>query len=1687
MTRTALGWALLAAWWAPAGLVQGQAVLWLEAEDYTRAEGTVQQIEPATGDYGPMARAEASGQRFLRMAPGSSLTLGPAVVAAAGTRTAWVRAFPMPGRRVTLAVDGVDLGTTPGEADTAVLVWHRIGALPLAPGEHTLGLRAAEGNTGLAYVDAVALLADAGAIPYGNTPDQVLRGEAAPRLAEDFSAESLAALQENWTVLPPPGADALVEMAPGEDDGAIHIHNGAGGPYSLISRRPVQARGGDQISLRLRVRKRTLSEALSVSLAGVGTFAPQLYKHYTDYEYTWLVPPGMAGPVLVRIDGRAGGDTYISRLEVFRPEPPLSSFQTGLFIGRLDNHREGRLFEIERYVVNTEAFSAEADEDGDGLWSLCRLSQAENEPRFSRGTCLKSDSVSRDRDRPEDGCPPLHVRVGPLEPGPFQVYLSAPGRAIAFSRDGAAWQRLPGNAPAFLGRMTVVEPWFEFWLDDRFAEPANPGPAYADFIRFMPVEDPACTMAPAPAPGAPARGSVEVRRVSLTVANRGPSPRVREPVLSGVPVPMGELSAPGHARLLDGSGAEVPCRVTSTGLWPDGSVKWLLLDFQADAAPGETAAFTLEYGNAVAPRPPAAGLSARREGSTLLVQTGPARFLFAPEEGRPFEAFLEGASSPSCSLEGRVAAADGREWALSAARDVAVTLEEESPFRAVVRLRGRFGDAKGAGPVGFDHRVHLFAGRAEALLEYGFLLHAEEETLALRLVRVQLRGPAAGTARFLPSPGKAVEAPAAQGATLLQTGRNPYGNRYGFPFTVTSGAGARLAEGERAAGVLRVEGAGPVLVAVPCFWEQYPKALSCDAGGVCVDLWPDAPGLAPFTAHAGSGKSHRIGVSLLPETSPERWLDPLFAAAGPEWYCGSGAFEGMAPRRAGQYPEYEAVVDAAFEAMMAERAGFGLENWGDVWQEGYVAGARTWSNQEWDWANSWAIPFVRTGDRRYLDYAWEAARHFADVDCIHDHRDPSWVGGSWMHAHTSLVGHQLEPPNFSHAGWVEGMLNVYHLTGDRRGLEASLGIADWIARHAPQREELPASGPPYNLQIQRPAGWPLTTLCLVYRETWRPEYLQTARRIVDYARRCQDPERGAWDAQVGHEVPYRGGCVFAYTLLRGLRLYADLTGEKRAQEDYVRAARWILCELWRPGHRYLYEQCPLHEPGTRVPFLLSEMAGYATRLSGDPLFAALGRDALRFNTAPAQAPAVIAAARRSQWANGILTQAPRLIWDWERTGLEAPPEVTLAPEAAEGTAEVPIERPGSVRVRLRNGSALPLEGLALSCMVRGDWRAEALSWPPRLEAGAEALIELRCQAPPPVMQYALQNDRAHVHLLARYRLGDATCVTWGAVPLRIAQALAVSPGWALAVKPGTSAEVVLEAADGVAARPVFEARAVSDVPGLSVSVSDITAAAPGKARLRVAAAAAPGTAPAAGSVTIEVRSGPRRASVSLDAGIGRFRALMVESPAAGEWRHPFEVLHRYPGIAVEYMPPMDLPRRFPDTAQAIAARWETVILGDTGAGAAAFSTAQLQALADFVLAGGGLMTIGGAKCYTAGGYHRTPLAAVLPVDLTDGSYESGPAPVRVLRPGLRFFEGYEPVFPAFGARQRLQAGAGAEVVAEFGDGMPFMVLGTAGKGRVLCLAAIWNHASGSAFREWREYGRFIGRCVRWTAGDLQAE
>jgi len=128
------------------------------------------------------------------------------------------------------------------------------------------------------------------------------------------------------------------------------------------------------------------------------------------------------------------------------------------------------------------------------------------------------------------------------------------------------------------------------------------------------------------------------RRVKLRLTERAGIARRAEPVTAGIPIPRGELtSAPSARLLLDGR--EVPAQFRAAGLWrPGESVKWLLVDFQADLAPGASADCVLEYGEGVVTRArPRGAVEIRSDERKFEVLTGAASFWISRRRFSLFE------------------------------------------------------------------------------------------------------------------------------------------------------------------------------------------------------------------------------------------------------------------------------------------------------------------------------------------------------------------------------------------------------------------------------------------------------------------------------------------------------------------------------------------------------------------------------------------------------------------------------------------------------------------------------------------------------------------------------------------------------------------------------------------------------------------------------------------------------------------------------------------------------------------------------------------------------------------------------------------------------------------------------------------------------------------------------------------
>ena len=116
----------------------------------------------------------------------------------------------------------------------------------------------------------------------------------------------------------------------------------------------------------------------------------------------------------------------------------------------------------------------------------------------------------------------------------------------------------------------------------------------------------------------------------------GWGPRRRaEPITIGVPLPEGAAVEPHDLRMTDPGGHPQALQVAVLDRWPDGSIRWALIDSRVDTVDGAPTEARLEWGR-FAPVPTASGLSARDTATGVELVTGAATFRFAIGHAFPF-------------------------------------------------------------------------------------------------------------------------------------------------------------------------------------------------------------------------------------------------------------------------------------------------------------------------------------------------------------------------------------------------------------------------------------------------------------------------------------------------------------------------------------------------------------------------------------------------------------------------------------------------------------------------------------------------------------------------------------------------------------------------------------------------------------------------------------------------------------------------------------------------------------------------------------------------------------------------------------------------------------------------------------------------------------------------------------------
>lgn len=717
----------------------------------------------------------------------------------------------------------------------------------------------------------------------------------------------------------------------------------------------------------------------------------------------------------------------------------------------------------------------------------------------------------------------------------------------------------------------------------------------------------------------------EAGEIALTVAEPSGVARSDWPVTSGVPLAQGELRSHLQTALFDADGQEIPLQTEVLARWPDGTIRWLLLDFQVDVAAGQLQQFLLRYGPPVhrsaMPHPPLVISRASHEYPiTPRLETGPLRIQLSADRFRLLDAIwldLDGDgrfSDVERMTDERstgivLVAADGKRHRADLSL-ATWTIEQHGPLRACVRIEGRHGAKDGSTMFRYIVRLHVFRGQPFLKFDYTFLNDYQDALMAKFDAIEIVCSTKDGGDQFL------LNGEQSKASRLYQIDDRQ--------FQISGRASSGRAPGWAAVATPR----GGLAAGVREFWQNWPKSLEVKPGELRIGLCPDFPkgqydgrplleevkhhyylrdGV--YSLKIGAARTHQVWFTFFPGEPQAGKLaeffraieKPLLAQCRPEHICSTGTLGDCPPYDAKKYKGYDALLDAMFQKHLDDQENIrenGMLNFGDWYHVDKFGGG--WANQEYDTSHCFFVQYLRSGDRRYFDRARQGAEHLMDVDVLHavnrhihgldGHGQPQ-PGHIWTHSvgHTGgyYEGAALKAPIWYQRGllqddghvWIGGLCDDYLLTGNRRALDVARLVADRLVS-----EHFDA----WSDHI-RGVGWPLNLLMNAWEMTGDDKYLVAAGRQWQTLRKHLDPQRGfvvmlAFGHCTAESTNERCRGQVSYMLaltLSALARYHQATGDPEVLRAVSIGLDQMIRECWDDESKSFYGTACTHVQASR--------------------------------------------------------------------------------------------------------------------------------------------------------------------------------------------------------------------------------------------------------------------------------------------------------------------------------------------------------------------------------------------------------------------------------------------------------------------------------------------------------------------------
>jgi hypothetical protein len=715
------------------------------------------------------------------------------------------------------------------------------------------------------------------------------------------------------------------------------------------------------------------------------------------------------------------------------------------------------------------------------------------------------------------------------------------------------------------------------------------------------------------------------RPIVITVSADPALPPVRrrgEPVAIGVACPRAAVPWSARWALTDQRGRHVPVQTTPLDRWGDGSVRWLLAEFDADVDVDGSSCYALApddvtdgAGDTVSIEPTAETMRVSTGAVTVEVRRrGPGFFAAAEVDGSPL-------------LESTAIVAEDRHGTRCHFHVQQAEVERAASLRAVIRVDGQLVDQARRPLLDATLRLHFFAGLGTVSAELsvtnpraarhpggrwdlgdpGSVL-LRDLSIAIVPIRnddADVWGSLDATDRMGPAGARFEVHQESSGGREWQhvnhvTRDNIVPARFrGF----RAMRGEREIEGLRAAPIVSTGGGDRrISVALPRFWELFPKAIAADAGRTVLSMFPRASGDL-HELQGGERSTVRFAVCFGRDTvtaEPLAWIrSPLQVSADPIAYRQGGAWAPLGAGSARSADDYETLVDTAIrgpESFFDRREAideYGWRNFGDLHADHEGALVSHYNNQ-YDAIAGFITRFARSADYRWRVLADDLARHVADVDLYHTARDrAAYNGGYFWHtehyrpagtathrAYSKLTGSSGGGPCSEH-NYTTGLMLHYFLTGSERSRLAVIQLANWVIdmddgrksrfRWIDRRDTGLASvtrSPDFH-GPGRGAGNSINALIDAHRLTGDPRYLAKAEALVA---RCVHPadDPAAID-------PLDAENRWSYTVfLQALGKYLEYRADRGLVDAHYEYARTVLVAfaMWMLAHERPYLDTP---------------------------------------------------------------------------------------------------------------------------------------------------------------------------------------------------------------------------------------------------------------------------------------------------------------------------------------------------------------------------------------------------------------------------------------------------------------------------------------------------------------------------------